>query len=225
MNPSKEEDARRAFDWSNNVVAPLIVGAILGTAPAIGWYWEHVRAQKRIDAAPRRYVEELDKLITRAAKEGPENAVLNARAIVAARNSLRNSLVGISSQLDSEIDHLAADIGEVIKQPQGPSMPQPGAPSDAKQAYDTIQVLVRIWPSKKQQIEVEIRKLLAELGLEVKKTEEKSTDDAGQRLPLEVAAVVALALAVYLYITREILRRRIDVKPVSKAMLRDDMEE
>ena len=104
-------------------------------------------------------------------------------------------------------------------------MPQPGAPSDAKQAYDTIQVLVRIWPSKKQQIEVEIRKLLAELGLEVKKTEEKSTDDAGQRLPLEVAAVVALALAVYLYITREILRRRIDVKPVSKAMLRDDMEE
>ena len=36
---------------------------------------------------------------------------------------------------------------------------------DRENAYNTILVLNRIWPAKKEQIEVEVRKLLAEMGI------------------------------------------------------------
>lgn len=120
--------------------------------------------RKKVEAAPRKYVAELDALIQRAIKEGDDFAIVNARAIVATRNSLRASLVAISSQLNSEIDRLSQEIGQPVPQHQTVNATGPQAPS-ASEVFRTIQVLSRIWPAKRVQIEVEIRKLLAELGL------------------------------------------------------------
>lgn len=153
------------LDITNSILAPLIVALITGL---FTWILAQRKNQKKIDAAPRKYVEQLDILIKNGVAGGVENAVLNARAIVSARNSLRNSLVAISSQLNSEIDRLAIEIGEDVSRPQGPSSRDRDRrylDINAQVAYNTILVLSKVWPAKKEQIEVEIRKLLAEMGL------------------------------------------------------------
>lgn len=153
----------KKMDIVNNIIAPLIVGLLIA---GFGWLWALRKVKQNIDAAPKRYVQELDNLITRALKEGEENAILNSRAIVSTRNSLRASLVSLSKHLNSEIDRLAKDIGETVETPLEPSRAENISNNlEAKRAYDTIQVLARIWPAKKIQIEYEIRKLLTELGL------------------------------------------------------------
>jgi len=152
-----------AMDIINNIVAPLIVALITW---ALGRAWERRRIERKIDAAPKIYVQELDKLIARAMQEGPTKAVVNARAIVSARNSMRKSLVSISSNLNSEIDRLAVEIGEELLQVAQPSMPTTNVPASSNdRAFQTIEVLSRIWPSRREEIVVQIRKLLAELGL------------------------------------------------------------
>ena len=58
------------------------------------------------------------------------------------------------------------EIGEEIPVPKDASIrARDTYDVDAQTAYNTIIVLSKIWPAKKTQIEVEIRKLLAELGL------------------------------------------------------------
>jgi hypothetical protein len=153
------------------VAGELIGAALLGI---LGYLFGKDRQRKRvmakIDAAPTVYVEELDRLIQQGASEGPENAIINARAIVAARNSLRSSMLSISSNLNSEIDTLAGDIG-IDTGPVWRPVTQDGtrgATTDThtgERAYDTIMVLRKIWPARKKQIEIELRKLFAELDI------------------------------------------------------------
>jgi len=143
------------------VLAGLTVAALCSIGGAI---WQARKDQQRLEAAPRVYVNQLDLLIQRAVGEGEDRAILNARAIVAARNSLATSLMGISGQLDGEIDKLAQEIGEPTLKPGSLALSSNKEP-DKKAAYQTILVLQRVWPTKKQQIEFEIRKLLAEMGL------------------------------------------------------------
>ncbi|NNV57204.1 hypothetical protein [Limnovirga soli] len=151
-------------DFFMGIFAPLLVGLITFFVTTI---WNRKKAKKKIDDAPRKYVEELDKLITRGVNEGQENAVLNARAIVAARDSLRSSLSSISSQLNSQIDVLASDIGiEYIQNLNKVSSAPFDSKSENQKAYETILVLSRVWPSRKVQIEIEVRRILAEMGLE-----------------------------------------------------------
>jgi hypothetical protein len=151
------------LDIPNNIIAPLIVGVISAIA---AYLVAKLRQQKRIDAAPRRYVEELDKLIKQAYAEGENKALVNARAIVAARNSLSESLVSISKNLNSEIDRLSTEIGAPIARLEVVSA-DPHHATNHAEIYQTIEVLYRFWPTKREQIEVEIRKLLAELGLPI----------------------------------------------------------
>jgi hypothetical protein len=168
------EEAR--LDFWNNIVAPLAVAAIVGVW---GWAVGKRTAQRRVEAAPRRYIKELDQLIARALREGEDKAIINARAIVAARNNLRSSLVSISRSLNSEIDQLARDIGQRTASVLPPSSPsQNGDDVSIKQAYETIQVLARVWPTKRAEIQYEIRKLLAELGLGVAPLAEEGTGPA-----------------------------------------------
>lgn len=151
------------MDILNNILAPLIVAAMTGI---FGWLWAHKRIQKKVDDAPNIYVQELDYLISRAVKEGLSAAVVNARAIVAARNSMRKSLISISGNLNSEIDRLAEEIGQTSEMPLGPSTQTGNTQgTNAEKAFETIQVLSRVWPAKKKEIIIEVRKLLAELGL------------------------------------------------------------
>jgi hypothetical protein len=177
---------RLRLDYTNNLFAPILAGLIVaGVTGALTWTWAQLKARRRmkeklrsiLEAAPRQYVEELDKLIQRGIAEGPEKAVVNARAIVGARNSLRSSLVSISKQLNSQIDRLALEIGEDVELPVPPSTPRANekARDDPGAAFQTIEVLSRTWPSKKVEIENEIRKILTELRLDPDSLDAKFT--------------------------------------------------
>lgn len=155
-------DPAPAFDVLNHVVAPLLVA---GVSSGVTWLLSKLWFNGKIDAAPKKYVEALDKLISDGLKEGEERAVVNARAIVATRNTLRASLVSISGHLNSEIDRLARQIGESVPDVPGPSRPTSDVQPSAAAAFETIQVLAKMWPAKRIQVEVEVRKLLAEMGI------------------------------------------------------------
>jgi hypothetical protein len=164
---SKED---KTGSWSSIIIA--IIGALATvTAAAIGLIGTLAasRAGRRkgreeraeeIKQAPRLYVEHLDRLIKEAVREGEQNAVLNARAIVATAKDLRDSTITISERLNSEINRLDREVSTTEDDPAG-------KPSHAsqKEIYETIQVLAKKWPAKKDQVEVEITKILAELKL------------------------------------------------------------
>jgi hypothetical protein len=161
---TKSSSNNKKMDLIKLILAPLLVAGLTGVTT---WVWKDKILRRKLDAAPRKYVEELEKLIAQAYKEGIEKAVVNARSIVSTRNDLRSSLISISSRLNSEIDQLAIDIGHTIIKPAEPSIRTTEAnENNPKRAYETIEVLYRNWPAKKVQIEVEIKKLLAELGLD-----------------------------------------------------------
>jgi hypothetical protein len=168
---------RLRLDYTNNLFAPILAGLIVaGLTGALTWTWAQLKARRRmkeklrsiLEAAPRQYVEELDKLIQRGIAEGPEKAV---------GNSLRSSLVSISKQLNSQIDRLALEIGEDVELPVPPSTPRANekARDDPGAAFQTIEVLSRTWPSKKVEIENEIRKILTELRLDPDSLDAKFT--------------------------------------------------
>ena len=154
--------------------------AVAGLSAVAAYFYRGEKERKRVGEAPFIFVRRLDELIKRGTKEGPDHAIINARAIVAARNSLARSLVSISSSLNSEIDRLAEQIGQ-------PRLVPGTVPSDTENsrldsnadalAYDSIQVLARIWPSKRSQVIVEVRKILAELGLSFDAKHEDRLDD------------------------------------------------
>jgi hypothetical protein len=138
---------------------PIIISAIIGagatiSAAIIGRISGKRRGRKEkereIDDAARKYVDYLDKLIQDGVREGRENALLNGRAIVSTRNDLRGSMLTISEQLNSDIDVLSLNVRDT---------------GGRAAAYETIQVLAKKWPAKKAQVEIQLRKLLAELGI------------------------------------------------------------
>src|SRR5437868_4273874 len=93
------------------VGAGVTVAALSALA---GYLIRGERDRKRVGEAPILYVKRLDELIARGVREGADQAIINARAIVAARNGLARSLVSISSSLNSQIDRLAEEIGEAV---------------------------------------------------------------------------------------------------------------
>jgi hypothetical protein len=159
--PMNESLLHYLIEVASGITVAVLVGVV-------GFYRGSKTERHRVSKAQFVFVNRLDELIKRAVREGPRSAVLNARAIVAARNSLASSLVSISSQLNSEIDRLAEDIGELHFIPatrsETPTSIRP-PPIQEEEAYATIQVLARIWPAKRSQIVFEVRKLLAELGI------------------------------------------------------------
>ena len=108
--------------------------------------------QQRLEAAPILYTQKLDELIVGGLKEGENEAQVNARAIVRTRDNLRGSSETIASSLNGEIDQLAQELQSTASE---------------EELRQTIKVLAKVWPSKKLQIQIEIRKVIAELGLEV----------------------------------------------------------
>ena len=71
-------------------------------------------------------------------------------------------MVRIADRLNSNIDRLATEIGERPNNLRDTWVP---APASVSEVFETIQVLARTWPGKRSQIEVELRKVLAELGI------------------------------------------------------------
>lgn len=134
----------------------------------IGWLagliWNARSAKRKIESAPYRYARELGRQIDRAVAEGPRQAMINARAIVRIRDSLRDSLVSLSSLLNSEIDTLSTQIGVGVRYEQMPQRSRPASATD-EDVFRTLLVLQKVWESKAPQIVFQIRKILVELGL------------------------------------------------------------
>ncbi|MFM6405680.1 MAG: hypothetical protein ACKPGT_13880, partial [Microcystis sp.] len=81
---------------------------------------------------------------------------------------LRESLTTISRSLNSEIDRLANEIDETQSDNQVIELERRiDSTSSSEEIYNTIEVIHRIWPSKKSQVEVQVRQILAELGLDI----------------------------------------------------------
>jgi hypothetical protein len=150
------------------VVAGLIVAAVVGAA---GWAAGKAKGrrqmQQQIEAAPEVYVAHLDKLIDRANSEGLNNILVNAEAIVTTRNQLQSSLSSLRGLLNSEIDLLAHDLESIHRHRTSSvqELAQVWVRNDLQHAYERVQVLQRVWPSKKDQVKIELRKLLAELNI------------------------------------------------------------
>lgn len=154
-----------------------------------GYFFKSHQYTVKYNAAPRVYLEHLEKLISQSIEEGKEHAVSNARVIVAARDRLRFSLVSMSSHLNSEIDSLSRLLNTPFDNLQSlREMENEGTiktsdtysqdvnnkserkdysfpPNFEERTFKTIEELWKGWPTRKSLLEVEIRKLLVELGL------------------------------------------------------------
>lgn len=137
------------------VLAGLIVTGIGG---AVGRYWgvksERKRFFQKREAAVKQFAAELKKLIAAAQPQG-EGALIDARAIVSTRNSLRAVLTSLAASLNSDIDRMEELLGDG-KVPA----------SREGQVRETLSVLKQTWPAKETELDVAVRKLITELGLD-----------------------------------------------------------
>ncbi|MBL0351515.1 MAG: hypothetical protein IPP03_02010 [Dechloromonas sp.] len=129
------------------VIAGFIVAALTG---AVGYFFGRKTYEQRVAAAPALYTEHIGKLISDSSTDNARNIRNAAQAIVSTRNDLKKSLTSLAQLLNSDIDVLA----ELIESNATPA-----------QLADRIKVLEMKWPAKRTQVEVELRKILAELGL------------------------------------------------------------
>jgi K(+)-stimulated pyrophosphate-energized sodium pump len=140
--------------WIAIVISHLIFMGISAVGVSI---YSRLRARKeweqKHEEAITRFHAELTKLIVQI-DPAAQDAVIHADAIVRVRNSLREQLSNLSKPLNSNIDLLQELIGNGQ------------APVDRHAAIrERLAVLKKSWPAKRAEIEVAVRKLLAELGL------------------------------------------------------------
>ena len=146
------------------VVAYLISAAIIAFA---SYSWGTIQGDRdaqaqyrqRHEAAAVTYVQHLDRVIRDAGRtSGGDETLAKARAIVSTRDDLRRSLTSLAALLNSEIDRLAQEVSDAeLRRTRGEGWKD----TDLRQ---TIEVLASKWPAKKDQIQVEVRKLQREMG-------------------------------------------------------------
>ena len=173
MNNQKQSPKRTAMDILKKTIAGILAGIVLAV---FGYFWGqdtgkskgvevgYKEAQskyiKQVKSAPEVYVEELERIITIAISGESPDIIADARAVVSVRDDLRRSLTSIASSLNSQIDRLSTEVKKAEEQVKL------GEAVYTRDIERTIDVIGKKWPSKKAQIEVEVRKLIAELGLE-----------------------------------------------------------
>lgn len=145
-----------------SVLGGLIVAFISGGA---GYIFKQIQYRRKVRGAPRRYVHRLGEMIDKAYTEGPDNAVVHGRAIVATRDTLRDSLETAADKLNSQIDELAENVGMLVRRGESYQRSSNSSPSN-EAAWKTIRVLKEYWPTKSVQIEYAIKKLLVELDVQ-----------------------------------------------------------
>jgi hypothetical protein len=131
----------------------LLLIANLGTALIagfIGYLWRGIIYRKALMSAPEKYVEHLDKLIKVAASEKEKSIIANVRDIVNTRDNLQESLVSLSKLLDFDVDRLKEQLE---------------SKKNKDVLHEMAQDLENKWPAKKNQIRIEITRLISELGL------------------------------------------------------------
>lgn len=147
----------------DSVIVEVIGGLLTAIIIAVfgyftGRYFERNRLLRKYQAAISTFSDNLGAAI----RNSSSDVVADARIIVSIRDSSRNELSNVSRLLNSDIDRLS----ELITDAQRFSRSREPVPEDTRQQIEqTIKVLRGTWPAKKSQIDVAIRKLLAELGL------------------------------------------------------------
>lgn len=128
------------------------------------------RLRKLNDDATKKYGKDLGKLVIAAGAAAPAagapvaglpainpapddgaKAIDSARAILALRDGFRSSLDGVRATMDSEMDALAAELGNAIP--------------DAGKVKGLLDSLKMNWPDRERDLEAATRKLLIDLGL------------------------------------------------------------
>ena len=160
--PSEEKPDSRVKEFvekvlEGTVVKLVVLALVAGFGYLLGARNEQVRYVQRVRSAPEEYVGLLKAQIESASRDEPVNIRVRARSIIRVRDSLGGSLLNLSKQLDSEIDRLAQLLD---KYEQGPSEQLD------TEIHDSIAVLQRTWPAKEKLIVYELRKVVAELGLD-----------------------------------------------------------
>jgi len=159
-------------DFFKQVTAAVAAGSIL----AGGGYFigesigedegvqkERARLEQMFENAPKAYTKLLDDRINEKTNNEPRQVLIKARAIVSTRDDLRGTLTSLNSLLNSEIDTLAQQLKSSEAQRRL------GDGWNSRELEETIEVLKRKWPSKMNQVDIEVRKLLAELGVVIRK--------------------------------------------------------
>ena len=75
------------------IIAGLIVAGVSGVG---GWTISKISTRKKIEALPRKWVDQIAALINESLSEGKEQCIINAKAIVASRDAMRKSLVTLN---------------------------------------------------------------------------------------------------------------------------------
>lgn len=136
------------------VIAGLVVAAVTG---GVSWVAGRKSKEKEYktkhEAAIKAFSGELRKLII-STNPNANDAVTKARAIVSVRNSLRATLTSLAASLNSNIDRLEELVGPDDRRIDNPA-----------QVRERLAVLKESWPAKDAEIEVAIRKIMAEMGL------------------------------------------------------------
>jgi hypothetical protein len=126
-----------------------------------------LRLRKMNDDAVKKYAKDLGKLVAATATSAPPaaapaaapppvaddgaKALDSARAILALRDGFRASLDGVRASMDSEMDALAAELGN--------------ATPNADKIKELLESLKLNWPAREKDMEAATRKLLIDLGL------------------------------------------------------------
>ena len=124
---------------------------VLGTLPvaAGGYYLGKWVKAKQLRTKAHEYVHILREMINKGVQEGQAYARKNAKAIVSARDQLRDPLRSVDKLLNSNIDNLSDLLTKEA--------------SD-EELLETMQVLKETWLSKDAQVEGAILKLFGHLG-------------------------------------------------------------
>lgn len=142
------------------IVGGLIVTALVGTTGYL--YGRLTQVQKfvrRHDSAISSFSNSLGSEIN---SNSSSSMIVKAKKIVSIRDATRNQLSDLSKLLNSDIDKLSS----LLARAEEFRSREERVPDNlTTQIEETLEVLVGIWPTKKPQIDIAIRKLLTELGL------------------------------------------------------------
>jgi hypothetical protein len=135
------------------VLASLVVAAVTGTFGYItGKRSKENEYKQKHAAAIKQFAGELRKMIN-SADPAADDAITTARSIVSVRNSLRETLTTLGKSLNSNIDTLDEMVGDHTRRD-----------INARAVRERLTILKNSWPAKEAEIEVAVRKMLAEMG-------------------------------------------------------------
>jgi len=149
--------------WKS-VCAGVVASTIFATGMNIGAGWKDDEYKQQYSSAPAVYTSHIGDQIIKPVPDATDidDLLVRSKSIISIRDDLRSTLTGMGKLLNSDIDTLTKRVKELEE------ICSLGDGCNGKEVEQTLKILQEKWPSKVSQVDVEIRKLLAELGLVIK---------------------------------------------------------